>query len=242
MNAVNPETAKPVVEEKASLIVESENQSIGLDEKKADAPRAIEPPEPSQKSKTSKLAITSLVVALISLVFTVISNSYNLGFIRQREDHDVVARVVKATFVTKGFSVTDTNGELYVELAVINRGNQTEIIRDAFLCYSGSQSFVERSRSLNDQPLNLQLAKGEKRVLRLSAARGSIFGQGKVWLGVGIRSIAPNADDIECVWPVAQVEIAADGNGGGMSHNESPMVQVISNKRMIHQKAAPNWP
>ena len=58
--------------------------------------------------------------------------------------------------------------------------------------------------------------------------------------GVAVRAIAPNADDIEVVWPICQIELATDGNGSMVSYNkdQTPQVQIISNQRLPHQRIA----
>jgi hypothetical protein len=196
------------------------------------------------EAKKLKLGCIPILISTAAFCVSLFSLEYNLGYIRPHEDHDVVARVLGVSAFTKGFSTIVTNGELSVDLAIINKGNQTEIIREAFLCYSDSKEFGQRGRTWQrDNPqMNSQLNKGEKRVLHLSTPFNSVNTGKRMWLGLAVRAVAPNADDIEIVWPVCEIELAADGNGGWVSYNkdQTALIQVISNNRMPHQRIAPD--
>lgn len=209
-------------------------------------------PEPSVAERLPKwmkwflviLPALAFIISLCSLFVSFSSMRYSMGFTRQYEDHDVIAKVLGVSTLTKGFSTIVTNGELSVNIALINKGNQKEIIRDAFLCYSESEDFQTRGRTWqrSGQPLNIQLDKGEKRVLHLLTPYNDGNTGKRLWLGIVVRAIAPNADDIEVLWPVCQIELPADGNGGWVSYNKekTPLMQIISNKRLEHQKLAPD--
>ena len=86
--------------------------------------------------------------------------------------------------------------------------------------------------------VNLQLAKGDKHILNVVADEAA-YGK-SLWLSVGVTAIGPEAEDIESVWPVSELAIAADGNGGQLSfdENRTPKVRVISNERLPHQRRA----
>jgi hypothetical protein len=183
-------------------------------------------------------------MSLPSLAISSLALLVSTGYLRPHEEHDVVARMLKLTFVTASLSST-TNSELYLDLALINRGNQTEIIRNAFVCYSDTKDFVTsyRTSAIRPQDLNLQLPKGEKQVLHLTVDRSAFVGR-HMWLGVGVRAIAPNADDIQSIWPVAEISLATDGQSAWLSYDQdkTPIVPVISNKCLSHQKIAPYGP
>lgn len=193
----------------------------------------------AKKGTPSWLPIIISAAALCVSLFTL---SFNLGLIRPHEDHDVVARVLGVSALTKGFSSIQTNGEISLKLALINRGNQTEIIRETFLCYSETKELDQRSRTWrNFEPQQIvQLSKGEKRLLHITAPFSSMNTDKRLWLGIGVKAVAPNADDIEVVWPVCEINLPSDGNGAWLSYNkdQTPLVQVISNKRLPHQLQA----
>jgi hypothetical protein len=188
------------------------------------------------------LPVLAFIISLFSLGVSVKSLRFSMGYTRPYEDHDVVARVLGVTARPKTVSSIVTNGELFVDLALINRGNQTEIIRTASLCYSGSKDFNVRRLDWppDNKQMNLQLNKGERRVLHLLTPFSSANTGTRMWLGVAVRAIAPNADDTEIVWPVCEIELAADGNGAWVSYNkeQTPLVQIISRNRLPHQKLA----
>jgi len=204
-----------------------------------------EPPRSptSADAKKLKLGWLPIVISIGALLVSFFSLGYNLGYLRPHEDHDAVAKVLGVRTLLKGFSSVGTNGELVIDIAVINRGNQTEIIRDVFLCYSDSKDFNGRARAWqhSEGARNVQLPRGEKRALRISTQFNSLNTGKRMWLGVAARAIAPNADDTEVVWPVCEINLAPDGNGGSISYNkdQTPLIQIISNKRMPHQRIAP---
>jgi hypothetical protein len=155
-----------------------------------------------------------------------------------------VAKVLGVTAYPKGFSPISTNADVVVDLAVVNRGNQNEIIREAFLCYAETANFNSggASWSRDTPPLNIQLAKGDKRVVRLSNVFNSLNTGKRLWLGVALRAVGPNADDLEITWPICEINLATDGNGGSVSYNkdQTPQIQILSNTRLPHQRLAPD--
>jgi hypothetical protein len=196
------------------------------------------------KSVITYVPLLAIIISLCALAVSMASLSLSMGYIRPIEDHDVVARVLGVSALTKGYSSLVTNGELFVDVALINKGNQKEIIREAFLCYSDNRDFQDRGRSWqrNNTQLNVQLEKGEKRVQHISTPFNSVNTGKRMWLGVAVRAIAPNADDVEIIWPVCEIELATNGNGASTTYNkdQTPLIQVISNKRLPHQKLAPD--
>ena len=177
------------------------------------------------------IAAASFLVALTALRF-------NLGFTRLHEDHDVVGRVLDVRLFPKTMSKSGTNAELFVDLALINRGNQKEIIQDAFVCYAADTNFQARAAIRQYEPTPIQLDRGDKRLLQLHEVYHSLNTGKKMWLGVIVRAIAPNTDDTEVVWPVCEIDLAPDGHGGSISYNkeQTPQIQIISNQRQPHQK------
>jgi hypothetical protein len=188
--------------------------------------------------------VLAFIISLFSLVVSISSLRFSMGYTRLHEDHDVVARVLGVTALPKGISSIETNGELFADVALINKGNQKEIIREAFLCYADTNDFHMRGRTWqrSNPGLNVQLDKDEKRVLHLLTPFSSINTGKRMWLGVAVRAIAPNADDLEIVWPVCEINLAPDGNGAWLSYNkdQTPQIQIISNKRLPHQHLAPD--
>lgn len=180
--------------------------------------------------------LLALGVSIASLMISFKSFRFATGHARQNEDHDVVAKVLGVSAYTKGFSSTATNGELVVDVALINRGNQNEIIRGAILYYSENTNF-NNFASEHFEPKNFQLSKGDRRVLHLATAFNSSNTGKKLWLGVAIRAVAPNADDTQVLWPVCQIELARDANGASWSYNkdQTPTLQIISNVRLPNQ-------
>ena len=135
----------------------------------------------------------------------------------------------------RGMSDDDTNGFAYVDLALINNGNQSEIIRRVTLYYYDAED--ANGGGLSPHILNTQLTRGDKQVVHLVLDRKAVFTGKDVWLKVGVTAIAPDAEDIESKWLVAKFTLAPDGNGGQWSPYPTNSVQVISNERLPHQKA-----
>ena len=131
------------------------------------------------------LPVLAFIISIFSLSVSVKSLRFSMGYTRPYEDHDLIARVLGAEAFTKGVSSIVTNGELIVNLALINKGNQTEIIREVFLCYSDTNVFYGRGMSWerNNPQLNIQLIKGERRVIRLATVFSSINTGKRMWLG-----------------------------------------------------------
>jgi hypothetical protein len=154
---------------------------------------------------------------------------------QRNPNHDVVARVLKVGVVLRDYSYEDTNGFAYVDLALINNGNQSEVIRRVTLYYAETEAADDGAFS--PRILNSLLAKGEKQVLHLVLDR-SAFRNKDFWLKVGVTAIAPNAEDIESKWLVARLNLASDGNGGSRSEYPTNAIRVISNERLHHQKPA----
>jgi len=185
----------------------------------------------------------ALLVSACSFMVAYRALRFSMGYSRPNEDHDVVARVLK---VSTRYGMTGS--ELFVDLALINKGNQNEIIRDAFLCYAPNDDFQSsasgRTLQFTGEQLNIQLSKGDRRVLHLSTPFNSFNTGKKMWLGVAVRAIAPNADEIEIAWPVCEINLAFDGKGGQISYSkdQTPLIRIISNDRLPHQKIAPEVP
>lgn len=186
----------------------------------------------------------ALIVSIFALSISWMAHRFARGYIRPHEDHDVVVKVLGVYAPTKGFSSLGTNGEIFVDLAFINRGNQREIIRDAFLCFADSNDFSGTHWTRIVDPskpgLNIQLDKGDRQVVRLLNPFDAGNTGRRMWLGVGVRVIAPNADDVEVRWPVCEINLAPDGNGSWWSYDKAstPSVRIISNERLPHQQLA----
>lgn len=189
------------------------------------------------------LPILAFVVSLFSLFISFRTSQFSLGYRRGYQDHDVVAKVLGMSAIPKGTSSIVTNGEVFVDLALINNGNQREIIREAFLCYAPSNDFEHLvSWQRDTAPLNLQLDRGERRALHLLNPFNAANTGRPMWLGVAVRAIAPEGDDIQVVWGVAAIELAPDGDGARYTYdkNKTPRMQIISNERLPHQKTTPD--
>jgi hypothetical protein len=151
---------------------------------------------------------------------------------QRNPDHNVIARVLRIQTVLRGWSSEDTNGFAYVDLALINNGNQSEIIRRVRLYFFDSADATGGPYST--RILNTLLPKGEKQVLHLVIDRMALTN--RVWLKIGVTAVAPDASDIESTWPVARISMSPDGNGGNFSESPSEPIRVISNERLPHQK------
>jgi hypothetical protein len=186
--------------------------------------------------------VVAIFFSTASLIISVIALLFSMEYLRPHEEHDVIATVLKMK-MAMGNPGTTNNGELYLDLALINRGNQTEIIRSATLYFSENENYAQGA-AYQVQTLNLQLTKGEKYVVHLIADRDTVFSGKHLWVNVGVTAIAPNADDILSVWPVGQITLASNGQGGQMSYdpNNTPKIQVISDKRLPSQKRPDMWP
>jgi hypothetical protein len=154
---------------------------------------------------------------------------------QRNPNHDVVARVLKLGVVLRDYSPEDTNGFAYVDLALINNGNQTEIIRRVTFYYAENE--MADDGPFSPRVLNSQLVKGDKQVLHLLLDR-SAFKNKNFWLKVGVTAIGPNAEDLESKWLVAKLSLASDGNGGTYSEYPTNAIRVISNERLPHQRPA----
>ena len=82
------------------------------------------------KSEKKRFSWTQFLISTLIAIIGVGVSAW-VAYIQNREHHDLVARVLKATFVTTPMN----NGypELYVDIGLINRGNQAEIIRRIFV-------------------------------------------------------------------------------------------------------------
>jgi hypothetical protein len=231
--------------ETKGTITEEVKTTTAVETPKPDAPVA---PVAERLPAWLKLVLVILpagafLVSMASLGVSFWSLRYSMGYARPHEDHDLVARVLGVSALTKGFSSINTNGELTVDVAVINRGNQKEIVREAFLCYSDTNNFAVRGRTwFRTETLNVQLDKWEKRVFHLSNSFNPENTGKRMWLGVAVRAVAPNADDLEVSWPVCEINLAPDGNGSWVSYNKdkTPQIEIISNVRMPHQRISPD--
>jgi len=149
--------------------------------------------------------------------------------------HDVTARILKSNFVLRGYSSEDTNGLVYIDLALINNGNQSEIIRRVTFYYDDGSS----GTAYEPHILNLQLAKGDKQISHFVLNRKQVFVGTAVRVDIGITAVGPDAKDIESRWMVGQFTLAADGNGGSVSPIESSIVKIISDERLPNQHEQP---
>jgi hypothetical protein len=148
--------------------------------------------------------------------------------------HDVIAKVLKFRPVMAGYSSEDTNGLAYIDLALINNGNQSEIIRRVNFYYYDKED--ANGGITESHAINSQLPKGDKQVLHLVLDRGSTFTGKTVWLYIGVTAIGPDAEDIESKWLVTSFTLATNGNGGQWSDNPQKSIQVISNERLPSQR------
>lgn len=198
------------------------------------------PRKPPGKPRPNFIELLSLLLGAAGTVIGILAYLNSIDYIRPRIIHDVAGRVLNVVFYTRGMSKLDTNGLFFVDLALINRGNQNEIIRHAKLSFADDKDFrTNHIRSIEEEKMDFVLTPGEKRVLRLNADRGIAFSGKRMWLGVTVRSIAPTAEDLDCHWPICTIELANDGNGGSYSFDRdtTPLVEIISNTRQPHQKA-----
>lgn len=182
-------------------------------------------------SRSANAAIRSANAAAIS-ASAAMTNADWVSY-QRTPHHDVLARVLRVGTVPRGFSEEDTNGLAYVDLALINNGNQSEIIRRVTLYYDENES---DGGIVSPQILNSQLPKGDKQVLHLVLDRKSAFTGNYLFLKVGVTAIAPDAEDIESKWIVAKMNLATDGNGSWVSPYTAKAIQVISNQRLPHQR------
>ncbi len=214
-------------------------------------PAAVTPKTPLQISREDTWKVITICVSIAACICSVGSCIYagrssnaavksanaaltNAEWVTYQRNphHDVIARVLRANFVLRGYSPEDTNGLAYVDLALINNGNQSEIIRYVTFYYNdGSGGTINDPRIIN-----LQLPKGDKQVLHLVLTRRFVFTGKDVEVDVGVTAIGPDAEDIESKWSVTKFSLAPDGNGGSMSRPPANAVKVISNERLPHQR------
>ena len=220
--------------------------------------KATEPQKPKPETRVAAelpgwlktllvvMPLLAFGVSVFSLWISFQSMRFTTGHTRLHEDHDVVAKVLGVIPLTPRQSANGTNAELVIDIAVIHRGTQTEIIREALLYYAESTNFTASPTgaiiSRGFKPENVQLGKGDRQVLHLVTPWSSANTGKRLWVGVAVRAVAPNADDIEVLWPVCEINLAEDQNGSWLSWNkdQTPQIQIISNERMPHQRLVPD--
>ena len=201
---------------------------------------------PSQTVEAKKQKFVGwvpMIISVAALSVSFFSLGYNLGYIRPHEDHDVVGRLIGMRVITNGISANPTNRQLVADIALINRGNQTEIIRNAFLgyCYSDHNHNFSDERMIKrnqNQQLNMQLAKGDRQVLHISTPLDFASRGAELMISVGVVAIGSNADDIETVWSASDITVTMDGAAAMLFAGKeiAPLVQIVSNERLPHQK------
>lgn len=147
--------------------------------------------------------------------------------------HDVIATVLRFSTIMAGWSSEDTNGLAYVDLALINNGNQSEIIRRVTFYYCDRDD--PNSGMTEPHFLNSQLPKGDKQVIHLKLDRRSAFSGKAVWFYMGVTAIGPDAQDLESRWLVTNFTLATNGMGGQWSAYSTKQIQLISNERLPTQ-------
>lgn len=180
-----------------------------------------------EKKKFSVLSVIPIVISCIAL-----SVSITVAYLQNRVHHDLAARVVRATL-----SILEQPTELYVETAVVNRGNQSEIIREIRLLVSDDEK-MQGGATIFRWVLNQRIEKGDKQVFKHSITNFHSFEGKSKWMNIEVVAIAPDLRDITCVWPVMSFNVATNGQGGGQSEHpdSSQSVQIISDKRLPHQR------
>ncbi len=185
----------------------------------------------------------SLYIAKESLRISNDSLRFSMGYVRSFEDHDVIAKVLEVAPHLRAPEIGRTNAELCVDLALINKGNQKEIIREVLMCYAQDTNISSGVYSpvFSTEQMNFQLDKGERRVMHMVDRFHSLNTGKGMWLGVIVRAIDPKGDDIQVAWPVCPFNLAPDGNGASVSYSKDqmPQIRVISNERLPHQMSAP---
>ena len=192
------------------------------------------------KSEKKAFSWTQFLISTLIAIIGVGVSAW-VAYIQNREHHDLVAKVLKIGFLPAG--LRGQNGELYVDIGVVNRGNQAEIIRRLFLQISGTGEYSGFSQFIDARFVNQRIEKGDKQVVRASITNFMDFGGQQRLLSVGIVGIAPDASDVKCVWPITGFQIATNAQGGSLYEhtNAHDQIQVISRKRLSHQKANDLW-
>jgi hypothetical protein len=148
--------------------------------------------------------------------------------------HELRARVLRVGTVIRGWSEEDTNGLAYIDLALLNDGNQSELVRRVAIYYDSDE--LKDGGPVSHKILNSVLVKGDRQVLHLLLDHQSVFTGKDVWLKLGVVAIGPDAEDLESKFLVAKFTLAVDGNGGQYSPYPTNAIRVISNERLPHQK------
>ena len=150
--------------------------------------------------------VSALFLSMASLLISLIALLFSMEYLHPHEEHDVIATVLEMKTIMSD-SETTNNGELYFDVAFINRGNQTEIIRNITLYFSENENYAQGC-TYEIHKLDLLLSKGEKHVEHVIADRRSVFAGKQLWVNIGVTAIAPDADDIESIWPLGQITLA----------------------------------
>ncbi|HWD93426.1 MAG TPA: hypothetical protein VG938_13875 [Verrucomicrobiae bacterium] len=153
---------------------------------------------------------------------------------QRTQDHDVIAKVLQVIFHSSIWRAENTNDSPYIDLALMNRGNQSEIIRRVDFYYSTSTN--NPAKSTETHVLNLQLPKGDKEVLHFTLNRKSIFTGKLTWLSVGVTAISPDGEDLESEWKVSEFNISTNGGESRWETAATNQVRVISNTRESYQR------
>lgn len=152
---------------------------------------------------------------------------------QRNPSHDVIGRVLQVGSILRDKPIEFSNSVAYVDLALINNGNQSEVIRRVTLYYEATENAPYGV--VNSRILNSQLLKGDKQVLHFTVDRNNVYGLSNVWVKVGVTMIGPDANDIESKWLAAWFRFRPDGAEWQFHGTNS--VRVVSNERLSHQKA-----
>jgi hypothetical protein len=149
--------------------------------------------------------------------------------------HELVARVLKVGLYLRGWGPSDnTNGVAFIDVALINNGNQSEILRRATLYYADSTN--ENRTQETYQLLNTQIPKGDKQVLHLVLDHGAAFVSKPMYVSVGLTAIGAEAEDIESIWRAAMFNLPPDGNGGSYSPYPTNAIPIVTDQRLSTQR------
>jgi hypothetical protein len=186
-----------------------------------------------KKPRFQVLPTLSLILSAIAL-----SISTRVAYIQYWPHNEVVARAINFSFMPGN---GNTDPDISVDVAVVNRGNQAEIIRGLVLSYSYSNTLRADTQAFKE--LNQRIEKGGKEVFRLKPHRDSVCVDHPVTISVGVVAIGPDLSDIESIWPLYKGLFSSDGRGGGGSYLPSAedKVHVVSNERLPHQHPFQFW-
>jgi len=185
-------------------------------------------------------ASSNIITTLISIAALFVA--FWFPYLDKRENHELVARALDPQFQP---GTNSNDAVFYVELALINRGNQSEIVRAVNLSLSDLNDSRSSQMAVFPHKLNQRIERGDRHVVRVSISDFRAFESKPKLLTVSVIAMAPDGTDIESSWPVLVCDIATDGRGGMRSPhtNAAQLVTVVSSERLPHQKVPSfGWP